>query len=190
VTRDFASKSKKRTNATRFKESKQESISNFKTILMGLSLGVVITLIAVYYYLSPASEDTATETVEKTPEKPSAESRYKAVPAEEVVGSDFSFHEELKDKEVEVEVPDLPEAQAKSDRTYIMQCGSFTQRNRADEVKAKIALTGLEAWIRSTTSESGKVWHRVTLGPYESKRQAERDRHELQRNNLHTCVIW
>ena len=191
MTRDFASKSKKRSNATRFKENQQESISNFKTILMSLAFGVAITLTAVYFYQSsPSTTEERAETPAKQPEKPSAKSRYKAVPAEDVEQTDFSFHNELKDKEVIVDVPDTNQERPISEKTHIMQCASFTSPARAEQAKANIALAGFEAWIRITKSDRGINQYRVTLGPYTSKRQAVRDRHELERNNINGCMIW
>ncbi|MEL0035424.1 MAG: SPOR domain-containing protein [Gammaproteobacteria bacterium] len=190
MTRDFASKSKKRSNATRFTDNKQESISSFKTILMSLLLGVAITLVGVYFYLSEPTEKAVAEETTQPATKPSAKTRYKAVPQDEVQQNDFSFHDELKDKEVEVEVSEISQDATTSDTTYIMQCASFTSNARAEEVKAKIALAGFEAWIRTTTADSGKTHYRVTLGPYKSKRQAVRDRHALERNNINGCAIW
>jgi len=74
-----------------------------------------------------------------------------------------------------------------SDREYIMQCGSFRTPERAEELKARLALVGFES--RVIESNGGK-WHRVVLGPYENKRDAERDRHALRRNNIQRCKIW
>ncbi|NAW96105.1 cell division protein FtsN, partial [Vibrio sp. V42_P2S4T144] len=33
-------------------------------------------------------------------------------------------------------------------------------------------------------------WYRVVLGPYKFKRDAERDRHKLQRAKIEPCAIW
>ena len=189
MTRDFASKNKKRSNATRFKENAKESTNSFNTMIMGLVLGIVIALIAVYYYQS-TPEEAPQKVVEEIPKKPSGKNRYKAIPAEEVEQSDFSYHEELANKTVEVEVQSLPEAPDNTGKTWIMQCSSFTDGARADKARAEIALAGLESWIRQTKDNAGKTWYRVVLGPYQSKRQAERDRHELQRNRIDGCVIW
>lgn len=86
---------------------------------------------------------------------------------------------------VEVEVPE----QQKSDKTYIMQCGSFRKQAQAEEMRARIAFQGLESQVKTTKGEKG-VWHRVVLGPYTSKRQGERDRHKLQKASITTCRIW
>ena len=75
---------------------------------------------------------------------------------------------------------------ATSDRRYLMQCGSFKIFDQADSMRAQMAFVGLEPQIRG--SKSG--WYRVILGPYPSKRDAERDRHVLQRAKINSCEIW
>lgn len=86
---------------------------------------------------------------------------------------------------VEVDVPQ----QQKSDKTYVMQCGSFRKKAQAEAMRANIAFQGLESQVKTTNGKNG-VWHRVVLGPYESKRQGERNRHKLQKASITTCRIW
>ena len=74
-----------------------------------------------------------------------------------------------------------------SDREYIMQCGSFRSMDSAEELKARLAFQGFESRI---VVSNGGAWHRVVLGPYTSKREAERDRHDLRRADIQRCKIW
>jgi cell division septation protein DedD len=71
----------------------------------------------------------------------------------------------------------------------LIQCGSFRKNEQAQELKAMIAFQGLEAQVRSSKGTSG-VWYRVILGPYDSKRLAEKHRHTLQRAKINGCKIW
>ena len=50
-------------------------------------------------------------------------------------------------------------------------------------------MAGLESQVRSSEGKNG-LWYRVILGPYETKRAAERDRHKLQRAKIYGCAIW
>ena len=77
----------------------------------------------------------------------------------------------------------------KSDKEYIMQCGSFRTDERAQELKAKLALQGFESRIIASDGVNGR-WYRVVLGPYLSKRNAEKDRHQMRRGNINGCKIW
>ena len=96
----------------------------------------------------------------------------------------WQYIEELESKEVEVDVPEREIGPPK-----LMQCGSFRQQTDAERLRAQIAMAGLESQVRATSGSNG-VWYRVILGPYETKRAAERDRHKLQRAQIHGCAIW
>jgi cell division protein FtsN len=98
----------------------------------------------------------------------------------------WTFPEELKEREVEVEVDPVASRPLKE---YIMQCGSFRKRDQAEQLEARIAFTGLQAEVRETEGKNG-LWYRVVLGPYQGKRSADRDRHLLQDNKIEGCRIW
>ncbi|WP_287817678.1 SPOR domain-containing protein [Idiomarina sp.] len=96
----------------------------------------------------------------------------------------WRYIEELESKEVEVDVPEREVGPPK-----LMQCGSFRQQADAERLRAQIAMAGLESQVRATDGSNG-LWYRVILGPYETKRDAERDRHKLQRNQVFGCANW
>ncbi len=98
---------------------------------------------------------------------------------------EYDYIDSLPNYDVEVDV-DGPK-QINGD--FIMQCGSFRTSERANELKAMIAMQGFESRVLTSNNKNG-LWHRVVLGPYERKRQAERDRHQLKRANINNCKIW
>ncbi|GAL24301.1 cell division protein FtsN [Vibrio variabilis] len=53
--------------------------------------------------------------------------------------------------------------------------------------KLDIAFQGISSQIRK---KEGSSWFRVVLGPYKLKRDAERDKHKLQRAKIEPCAIW
>lgn len=100
----------------------------------------------------------------------------------------WQYIEELENKEVYVDVPERELGPPK-----LMQCGSFRSLEDAQALRARMAMVGLEAIVRAsegTTEANRGTWHRVILGPYETKRDAERDRHKLQRAQIFGCQIW
>lgn len=103
----------------------------------------------------------------------------------ELPEEEWEYIKTLPGYEVEVEVKE----QEKSDKRYLMQCASFRTRAQAEEMKAKIAFQGLEALIKQSSGSNGE-WFRVILGPYESKRDAEKAKHSLRKVNIATCQIW
>jgi cell division protein FtsN len=189
VKKDFATKSKKRGHATRFKDDKPDN-TMLITMVLGIGLGIGLTLAAIYYYNQSAEPESTPVDAEKVPEKPSAKTRYKAVPADEIEEPGFSFHDELENKTIEVEPGLLPETTETTDRTWVMQCGAFRKPEMAENLRAKIGLSGLEARIISRQGKDGRQWHTVVLGPYKSKRLAGQHRRLLQGNAINDCKIW
>ena len=98
---------------------------------------------------------------------------------------EWAFIDALPAYSVEV---DLPEVEA-TNYTYIMQCGSFRTQDRAQELRAHIALQGFESEMIVNQNATGQ-WHRVVLGPFDRKREAERQRHQLRRIDINTCKIY
>ncbi len=97
----------------------------------------------------------------------------------------WSYIERLENKEIHVEAKE----QEISNRPYLMQCGAYKLASQANERKAMIAFQGLESHIKKNKGKTG-FWHRVVLGPYAFKREAERDRNLLRRNGIEPCEIW
>jgi cell division protein FtsN len=76
-----------------------------------------------------------------------------------------------------------------SGEVYWLQAGAFTDEKEADNLKAKIAFTGLEASVRSVDiAEKGKLY-RVRLGPYQSLEDANRIKAALSQNGVGAAII-
>lgn len=140
---------------------------------------IVIALIAAFVYglitikgdgdNSALAEQDNAQAVDDLPVKPQEK---------------WQYIEELESKQVEVDVPERELGPPK-----LMQCGSFRKQSDAERLRAEIAMAGLESQVRGTEGKNG-LWYRVILGPYETKRAAERDRHKLQRAKIYGCAIW
>jgi len=46
-----------------------------------------------------------------------------------------------------------------------MQVGSFASNREADELKARLAIIGIETEIVKVALPDGTLWHRVRIGP-------------------------
>ncbi|WP_293763942.1 SPOR domain-containing protein [uncultured Paraglaciecola sp.] len=149
-------------------------------------LRIIITLILVlgFSYFLWSIKGTAPEnTTDVIVIKQQAQSEKDTLP--EIPQEEWEFIRSLPEYTVEI-------VQKKQDQPIVrrlMQCGSFRKDSQAQQLKANIAFQGLEAQVRSSKGTSG-VWYRVILGPYESKREAEQDRHTLQRAKINGCKIW
>jgi len=95
----------------------------------------------------------------------------------------WDYVDSLPKREIEV----IPKEQEVSAIPYVMQCGAYKTMQQAEERKVNIAFQGLTSKIRKKEDSS---WFRVVLGPYKFKRDAERDKHKLQRAKIEPCAIW
>ena len=137
------------------------------------------------------AEDKA-KTAKTDPSKASVNEKYKPLDVDPQTKADWSFEELLEEKTATAPrgTNTTVEPRADENKSYVLACASFTEKARAETMKAQIALTGLQAQINPVESKAGKTFYRVQLGPYNSKRDAERDKHKLQAGGMNDCKIW
>ena len=66
----------------------------------------------------------------------------------------------------------------------ILQAGSFPNVNDAENLKAKLALLGVESSIQTATIQDKGVWYRVRLGPYKNADELNHARGFLKQNGV------
>jgi cell division protein FtsN len=76
-----------------------------------------------------------------------------------------------------------------SGETYWLQAGAFTEEREADNLRARIALTGLEASVRPVSVPDKGTLYRVRLGPYQSLDDANRIKTTLSQNGVGAAII-
>lgn len=69
-------------------------------------------------------------------------------------------------------------------RPFVLQAASFRKAADADQLKARLALLGLEATVQRVNLKDSGTWHRVRLGPYTSKRAMEKVKARLQGQSI------
>ena len=95
------------------------------------------------------------------------------VPEEEIEGT--STHEGIK----RVEKPG----------TYLLQAGSFRSRKQADQLRARLALLGMETRIQTVSVNNKQTWHRVRVGPFDNLRDLNQARRQLKKNGIDAILI-
>ncbi|MBK6980299.1 MAG: SPOR domain-containing protein [Betaproteobacteria bacterium] len=73
--------------------------------------------------------------------------------------------------------------------TYWLQAGAFSEEKDADNMKAKIAFTGLEASVKPVDIPGKGILHRVRLGPYQSLDDVNRIKATLSQNGVGATII-
>jgi len=168
-------------------------------ILIGLLLGLGVAL-AVAWYINKMPTPFLSRSVppaKGAPEKGAVpappRSEEKADKAAESKPR-FDFYKILPGSEEPVSEQQFKDAQqkastAKSGETFFLQAGAFQSAPDADNLKARLALLGMEASVLTTSLPDKGVWHRVRLGPYGTVEDLNRARDMLKQNGIETSLI-
>jgi len=180
----------------------------FTGLLIGLLMGIAASL-GVALFVNQGStpfEDKATSAPEiAAPEKPAEPQS--AAPASEPQAEAtapkkedrFTFYGILTESESPVTEQEVKQAaeqkkpQQSSDKqlseSYFLQVGAFQTEQEADNMKAKLALIGLEAVVQTANIPDKGILHRVRVGPLADLDEINKARAELARNGFNADLI-
>ncbi|MEF8793317.1 SPOR domain-containing protein [Thiohalorhabdus sp.] len=72
---------------------------------------------------------------------------------------------------------------------YLLQVSALREAEAADKLKAQLAMQGLQARVvRADLGDKG-VWHRVRLGPYAGRDEAERVQARLEDEDMEAMIL-
>lgn len=163
-------------------------------VLVGLVLGLAIALGVAWYINKMPNPFSGRAPQAKTDEKAAkgaAKSEDKSAKADEKPR--FDFYKILPGTE-EKEAAGAPKDAAKPStpapkEAFFLQAGAFQNAPDADNLKARLALLGVEATVQTSTLPDKGVWHRVRVGPYTSVEDLGRTRELLKQNGVETTLI-
>jgi cell division septation protein DedD len=105
---------------------------------------------------------------------------------------DFTFYTSLPEQTLAIDVEPAEVAQPRSttapSETYLLQAGSFRQREDADRRRAELLLLGLEPRVEETASDNGR-WFRVYLGPFQTHAHMSRARGLTAAQDIDTLLL-
>lgn len=103
----------------------------------------------------------------------------------------FEFYNILPATEEPVTEQQLKQAasQPSSQDKYFLQAGSFQNPDDADNMKAKLAMLGVEAAVQTAEVPQRGLWHRVRVGPFSNVDEMNRIRASLQQNGVQTNPV-
>ena len=190
---------KHRTSSPR-RRRKRKSLPGWLWLLAGLAIGLFV---AFLFYLQQRPDESMQAEVTVPPKsiqplprgqdtrdvrKPTAKIPPPPKPR-------FDFYTIL--PEMEVPVPDdeitgkaqegVPQVEAPG--TYLLQAGSFRTREQADQLKARLALLGLQSEIQTVTINNQETWHRVRVGPFTDLDALNSARARLKENQLEAILL-
>ncbi len=159
-------------------------------VLVGLVLGLGIALGVAWYINKMPNPFAGKVPAAKAPEK-TAKAVPEAPKPEEKPR--FDFYKILPGTEEKESAPP-PKESAKGStpapkEAFYLQAGAFPNAPDADNLKARLALLGIEALVQTTTLPDKGIWHRVRVGPYTNIEDLSRTRDMLTRNGIETTLI-
>jgi cell division protein FtsN len=104
----------------------------------------------------------------------------------------FDFYNILPGSEepiTEQDIKNQAQQPANAKEAYYLQAGAFQSGADADNLKAKLALLGVEAVIQTAELPGKGLWHRVRTGPYATVEEAGKARAMLAQNKVETTLI-
>ena len=163
-------------------------------ILIGLLLGLGIAL-AVAWYINkmptPFLNRSGPPAKSASPESAKTDDRSGKAPDGK---PRFDFYKILPGTEEPVTEKQFNEAQQKPStalarEAFFLQAGAFQNAPDADNMKARLALLGVEAEVQTTPLPDKGLWHRVRTGPYTTIEDLNRTRDMLKQNGIETTLL-
>ena len=187
-----------------YKQVQAPRAGSSNSFLIGLFFGFLLGLavaagIAIYFFKTPLPFADRARPSEKTPSADTnlqgASKSAKTESAKAEVKPRFDFYRILPGREEPVTERQIREAVKKAGKTgvprdsYFIQAGSFQNPADADNLKAKIALLGMEASVEPADLGGKGVWYRVRLGPYKRIDEINRIRQQLAQNGVDASLV-
>lgn len=211
MSKDYKQSSRKSTSSARRSSGGGSSI--FAGLLIGLCIGIAIAVAAALYLNktpNPFAQHAQPKPpkVEATPPKPEILLPPGQKPADPVnpaagkptpaqpEGDRFDFYTMLPELGGEpkpapvAKAPDnAPPAKVVPPSGTYLQAGAFQNETDADNLKAKLALVGVEANIQTAEVPGKGVWHRVRIGPLARAEDIDRVRAQLKVNGIDASLV-
>lgn len=166
-------------------------------LLLGLLLGVGLSAgLAIFIKNGDSPFSAGSPRVDETEPAIDADAETSALPQDESDKPRFDFYTILPGSESQVteqEIQQKEEAESPAaaavNENYFLQVGAFQTEQEADNMKAQLALLGLEAVVQTAAIPDKGVWHRVRVGPYSGLEQINKARSDLARNGFKADLI-
>jgi cell division protein FtsN len=165
-------------------------------IFIGLVLGLAIATAAAIY-VTNAPVPFVNKTQQQRATTPQADQKLAdAAKAGAAEKPKFDFYKILPGQEEPVTDRDLKSAAAKQTEKsgaprdlYFVQAGAFQNPADADNLKARLALMGLQASVEPANLPDRGTWYRVRLGPYTQLDEINRVRQTLAQNSIDASLV-
>jgi cell division protein FtsN len=156
--------------------------SVFTGVLIGLIVGAVLAVGVALWVTGNNPFESNSPPATAKPASAAA-----AAPATPDAAPSFDFYKVLPGDATSA-LPPAPKAEA-NPSLYYLQAGAFQNPEDADNLKAQLALLGVEAVIQTSDLGEKGVFHRVRVGPMRAMDEVNRTRSLLTQNNISTTLV-
>jgi cell division protein FtsN len=168
-------------NSGRSGGNSRKGSSVFTGVLIGLVVGAALAVgVALWVTGSNPLKFGAPES--SAPAKPKP-----APAATPDVAPSFDFYK-LLPGDTAHDTPPAPNASSATP-VYYLQAGAFQHAADADNLKAQLAMLGVETVIQTSEVAGKGVLHRVRVGPFRTMDEASRARSLLTQNNIQVTLV-
>jgi cell division protein FtsN len=159
--------------------AKRSGNSIFTGVMIGLIVGAILAVGVALWVTGSNPFKPATPAATPTPDAPAATDP-EAAPS-------FDFYKVLPG-DAQGELPPST-APAMPATRYYLQAGAFQNADDADNLKAQLAMLGLEAVIQTGEVADKGVLHRVRVGPFRALDEVNRTRSLLTQNDIPATLV-
>ena len=166
--------------STSSKPTRSGGSSVFTGVLIGLIVGAILA-VGVALWVTGNNPFNA-ESTEQAPTAPEV-----TPPATPETAPSFDFYKVLPG-DAPTALPPAKKTETPPTLLYL-QVGAFQNPNDADNLKAQLALLGVEAAIQTSDQGDKGVFHRVRVGPFQAMDEVDRTRELLTQNNIPATLV-
>ncbi len=166
----------------------------FTGFLFGLAVGVAASVAVALLVKGGDSPFAVPQSAPRIDAAPQAGAESVTPPADDASRYDFykilpGNESQIPGQEAQPREAGQPAAPATPVETYYLQVGAFQSELDADNLKAQLALLGMEALVQTVEVPGKGNLHRVRVGPYASLEQIARMRTLLAQNGFSAELV-
>jgi cell division protein FtsN len=177
----------------------RQSGNTLAGVAVGLFIGVVIAAaIALYINFGPKpfTKESTRPAAATTPATPASSEpiALPGKPGDKPVAApadkpSYDFYKILPGGEAANVQPSVPAGEPVAADKLYLQAGAFQDPSDADNLKARLALMGLEAGVQKVDTADKGVLHRVRVGPFAGQSDADTAHAKLAQEGIETVVV-
>jgi cell division protein FtsN len=158
--------------------------------ILWIIIGISLAFGGQYFYKQAKNNPEVSAVIEKANDTLTKTTQKAIEPIKQIEEQEaprFEFYELLKENKVEVNVDPLPVSEKKSFQ-YIVQAGSFRNKDDAERMRAQLILNNLTNTTTDSIKTQNGTWHRVMVGPFTNRSKLEKARDTLASLNIQGLV--